>query len=448
MFRLRSILPLLIVMLVCGIFPVLAQQTSVVIIRVLDSNGAAVPSVLLKVDNLEVRCGSDGRVTLKLPAGEHAVEAFFMGVAVARSRFQTPLVMTHDITAKIFSLRVHVMYGADPVAGAVVRAYVSEQVSEETTSSSGVAIFKQLPASSLSIHVFKDGKRMSERTLVLERNDEVVIEREYYYAIRFHLVDVEKLPAQNVRVQAGSIFSFTDVNGETILELKKGSHRLEMSLYGLSVYSTMLAVSESGWFNATISASTLLVILLDETQQPFIGRAFIHVGRTNMTANTDATGLIKIKQIPHGEIGVSTEVGVITSFQHAEKQVVVNVATRELKLVVSTLFAYQLGSLRIRVRANIGELPLKGARIQVASSTGIITQTTDSRGIAEVDVPLYLENPAVVRVTIRGSEQEKTQIVVAGTSPLMLFIVPLGLFPFVLFKILTGIYRRGLLTST
>ena len=438
----------LIVFSLLSLLPVMGQLTHTVVLRVLDNNGEPVPFALIRLKQSEVRCGPDGRVTLELPAGDHAVEAFFMGVSVARSSFHLPGISAHDIVAKVFSLRVSFMDQGVPVPGAVVRVYVSEESREAIIDASGMAVFKQLPASALSIHVFKDGRRESEGTITLDRNDVIFLERIYYYMMRFYVIDKEKLPARNVKVQVGVAFNLTDERGMTMVEAKKGAQKLEMTMYGLAVYSSTLNVVGNDWFNVTVAASSLLVNLLDETGQPYIGAVTVHIGRMNLTSTTDASGSITMKQIPYGEIGLSTLANVVTKLQHNGKQINVNIVTRELRLVATLLCAYQLGSMRIRILANIGELPLKRTQISVVSATGIITTLTDSGGIVEVDVPIYLENPATALVKVTAYGQEKTSRVTAETSPLMLFIIPLGLFPLILFKILTRVYRRTLPPST
>jgi hypothetical protein len=376
------------------------------------------------------------------------IETFYMGISVAHSNFRLPGISAYDIVAKIFSLRVYVTDQGTPVPDAIIRVYISEASYEAVTDSSGVALFKQIPSTAISVVVFKDGKRLGDGVITLDRNDALMIERMYYYTVRFNVIDKEKLAIRNVRVHIGAFFNLTDESGASIVEVKKGTYKLEMTMYGLPVHSSTLTVTKDASVNITISASTLLATLTDETGQPYIGPVTVHFGNVNLTTTTDALGSMTIKQAPYGEVGVSTPVGIVTKFQYSGEHEDVSVTTRELRIIATPQFAYQLGSMRIRVVASIGELPLKKVKVSVTSKTGAVAALTNSGGIVEIDVPLYLDNPAIAVVKVSAYGQEKTKTVVADSSPLMLFIIPLGLVPLILFAVLTEIHRRTLPSPT
>ncbi len=430
----------------------MGEPTYTLVLRVVDSNNEPVPFALLRLrqtgntQSFDYSCGPDGRFTLDLSAGQYTIETFFMGASVAHSSLRLPGISVYDIVAKVFSLRVYVTDQGSPISNAIVRAYAStEEWREATTDISGLGIFKQLPGTTISISIFKNGKRMGDGMITLmDRNDAISIERAYYYTVRFRAIDKDKRPASNVMVRMGQLFNFTDETGMTTVEVKKGTYNLEMTLYDVSVYSSTLSIAGNNFVNATISASSLLVTLMDETGQPYIGTVIVQTGHTNQTSTTDTTGSIAMKQIPYGEIGISVLPGIVTKIQHEGKQISVSIITRKLRITATPIFAYQLGSMRVRVAANIGDLPLKKTRVSVTSGTNVVIGVTDSTGVAEIDVPLYLENPAIATVRIIGNGQDVRTQVDAGTSPLMLFIVPLGLVPLILFVTLTRMYRQSL----
>jgi hypothetical protein len=425
------------------------QDVFTVKVKAVDANGIGVPDVLLELTGYgAVFTGADGCAVLQLPKGRYNVTATFMRVNVGEATLDIYGDGDYTIAVGVFSLHVTVLDSqGTPLPNVEVKAYVGREVQSESTDNLGVAVFQHLPSATVRVKAYANNTLIGETEITLTRNSEVSIRRETYFKSIFHVVDLEGLPMSNVLVTAAGSESVSNSSGDAEVYLKHGIHKVSFILYGLKVYEFTITVAGDASYNATIKASTLEALLLDEFEKPYIGAATLHVGEVNLTADTDASGTLRVKQIPHGKLSISTALGVPTNFTFAGEPLQLSIVTRELRLTASILSAYMLGALKIKATVYIGEQPLKAAVVKVYASSGVYTKKTDGSGHATFEIPIGLERTTEAKVEASGYGQSKTVPLSSETSPLVLIVFPFTFAPLIAFAILTSIYRKQISLS-
>jgi hypothetical protein len=283
---------------------------------------------------------------------------------------------------------------------------------------------------------------VGETSIILEKNSVETILSSYYYALSFHVYDLDGLPINGAEVHVAKWENSTDQTGFTVVYAKGGMYPLEVDLYGVKVYETSINVEGDKEFILNATASTLKLKIVDEYNALVTNyQLTLIVGNKNITASTDNLGMLNVKQIPHGEVKIAT-VGTPIKVLHDGSFKEVMVPIYGIQVKVEVLGAYALGYMDLRVYVLLGNQPLKGnATVTVLSGNEKITKQIGEKGYVNIKVPVWLTRSIEVEVRAEAYGQTVSKKVSAEASLLIPFTIPLCIIPLVVFSILGSKYK-------
>jgi hypothetical protein len=420
------------------------QEIYLVSFKAVDSNNVGISGALIQISGYgQVVTDENGTATVQLTMGTYQVSVEYMDVVVYSSKMTVSSSTSFELKCSVYWFDV-IVKSADgtPLPNASVKAFIGRFVQTQTTNDVGMAEFKQLPKAEVRIKALYNGRMVGETSITLEKNSVETILSSYYYALSFHVYDLDGLPINGAEVHVAKWENSTDQTGFTVVYAKGGMYPLEVDLYGVKVYETSINVEGDKEFILNATASTLKLKIVDEYNALVTNyQLTLIVGNKNITASTDNLGMLNVKQIPHGEVKIAT-VGTPIKVLHDGSFKEVMVPIYGIQVKVEVLGAYALGYMDLRVYVLLGNQPLKGnATVTVLSGNEKITKQIGERGYVNIKVPVWLTRSIEVEVRAEAYGQTVSKKVSAEASLLIPFTIPLCIIPLVVFSILGSRYK-------